>query len=887
MAVTKLAFSYFTNYKSRTALTTAAVALSVSLVVAVTSGYASAEAVAYRLLAVYMGTADVQITRPGEKGGIPDTVLAELRQEPGVLSAVGRLQVQTGLIGSDGKPFSGGPVRVVGVERPGDVAIEILNLVEGNWFDRSDGNIAVIDQVLSDALGIGVGGRFSLGSLEGTLQLEVVGITRKPAVIAPHVQSVYLPLHTLQRFVFHDRPPGLSRIMIDLDPDEPTATFVSRWSDRLAQVDPEIEIRGAGEARQELENNLLGMRTMSYLGGTVSMLAATFIVFATLSMGVSERSRTLAMLRAVGALRGQVAGVVLVEGLLLGSAGVAVGVPLGLGFVAALVRQFDAFFTAGMVVSAGGVALAAAGTLLAAVAASLLPAWKAARVDPVEAMAVLAAPPMAGPPILASFAGLALIAVDPLLMFGPWKTALGALGVDDPAAAARAGQFFGHFVLGLPSLMIGFFLLSPLFVWTVERVLGPLVAPVSAIPFALLKHQLSGGIWRAAGTCAALMVGLSILVVMQTQGNTLISGWVLPDRFPDVLIVSGAGGLNDEQVAKLDAAPGVRAGEVAPLVITAPGLGSGFFSIAGAVMIPDTTMFIGIDPDTALKMIDLDFRAGDAETARRLLKQGRHVLVTEEFRRLKGLTVGDALPLKDAQGRWVEYTVAGVVWSPGLDVLAGRVDMDRQMERQTAASLFGTIEDARRDFRAGDPWLFLANLEIGVPKQEAVENLQEHLGVKGLAVHDIRQVKYQMQSALQQLLTVLSTVAFAALAVASLGVTNAIHASVRSRRWQFGILRSVGVTRGQLLRLVLAEALLLGLAASAMGIVAGLEMSINARQLSSIIIGYAPPLAVPWQVVWIGAGAVLAVALAAGIWPALRTARAEPLSLLQAGRSAT
>ena len=47
---------------------------------------------------------------------------------------------------------------------------------------------------------------------------------------------------------------------------------------------------------------------LSYLGGTVSMLAATFIVFSALAMGVSERQRTLAMMRAVGAFRGAARG---------------------------------------------------------------------------------------------------------------------------------------------------------------------------------------------------------------------------------------------------------------------------------------------------------------------------------------------------------------------------------------------------------------------------------------------------------------------------------------------------------------------------------------------------------------------------------------------------
>src|SRR5947207_4099349 len=99
----------------------------------------------------------------------------------------------------------------------------------------------------------------------------------------------------------------------------------------------------------------------------------------------------------------------------------------------------------------------------------------------------------------------------------------------------------------------------------------------------------------------------------------------------------------------------------------------------------------------------------------------------------------------------------------------------------------------------------------------------------GMQAYDIRQIKYAITSAFGNLLLLVSSVAFAAMGVSSLGVTNTIMASIRSRRWQFGILRSIGVTRSQLLRLVLAEALLLGLIGCALGLVAGAQMSVDAR----------------------------------------------------------
>src|SRR5438874_9038396 len=107
---------------------------------------------------------------------------------------------------------------------------------------------------------------------------------------------------------------------------------------------------------------------------------------------------------------------------------------------------------------------------------------------------------------------------------------------------------------------------------------------------------------------------------------------------------------------------------------------------------------------------------------------------------------------------------------------------------------------------------------------------------------DVRHIKYMIEQTFRRLLLLVSTVAFAAMAVASLGVTNTIMASVRSRRWQFGIMRSVGVTRGQLLRLILAEAMLIGLVGCALGLFAGMFMTMDAHRLSAVIIGYSPPV---------------------------------------------
>src|SRR5437016_6182255 len=149
-----------------------------------------------------------------------------------------------------------------------------------------------------------------------------------------------------------------------------------------------------------------------------------------------------------------------------------------------------------------------------------------------------------------------------------------------------------------------------------------------------------------------------------------------------------------------------------------------------------------------------------------------------------------------------------------------------------------------------------------------------------LTAYDVRHIKHAIQHGFGRLLLLVSTVAFAAMAVASLGVTNTIMASIRSRRWQFGILRSIGVTRSQLMRMVLAEALLLGIVGCGLGLIAGLEMSIDARQLSLLLLGYNPPVAVPWRIILVGTGVVLLISILASLPPALTVESSEELAAI-------
>jgi len=875
----KLVVSNLLAHRMRTLLTAAAIALSVSLVVAVTSGYASLEGAAYQYFTKFIGTTDVSVSPANMGVLIPESLVDQFRADKRVKNAIGRFETENTMPGEHVRS-----IEAIGIKLPGDALINDLVLEKGRWFNSSDSNDVVIDQQMVKQLKLKLGDELVLPGLkEDGLHLHIVGIVHKPDVMAQFRSTAYIPLHTLQDFKNYGR--NVTRIRIELRNSSEADQFAKDWTAKIAMIAPGLRVRSVGEIRQMLGTNLQILHMASYMGGLVSMVAAMFIIFSALSMGVTERQRTLAMLRAIGAYRSQVGWMVVIEGLLIAIGGSVAGVGLGWIWIKILAWKFDYLFSAGGILSWGGVAFGIGGSVLSALAASLLPAFQAARVTPLEAMNPMAGGVSNRVPWGCVIAGLLLISIDPLMLKGPLPRVLQMFGASSPNDLARTVRFYSHFVIGLEGSMVGFFLLSPLFVRVFETLLAPIVAPLLGVKFSLLRQQLSSGLWRAAGTCTGLMVGLAVLIVLQTEGKTALSGWKLPDKFPDIFIYDRTG-IDLADAAKLEDVKEIRKGEVMPIAITSPGLPNNFLGMAGVMLMPDRTMFIGIDPNRAFKLMELEFREGNATDAERLLKLGHHVIVTTEFKQLKGLGLGDKLPLQTTHG-FVDYTICGVVWSPGIDVMATIADMGQQLDKRTAASVYGTIEDAQRDFAVSKFYLFAANLNYFVEKEQAIKQVQKTLKSEGMVAGDVRQLKARIVDGFNNMLLMISTVAFAAMGVAALGVTNTVMASIRTRRWQFGILRSIGVTRSQLLRLVLGESVLLGLVACVLGAVAGIVMSYNAEAMVVNITGYNPPMVIPWNYVFLGGGIVVVVSILASLWPAIWVARAQPLELLQAGRSAS
>lgn len=783
-----------------------------------------------------------------------------------------------------------------------------FNLAKGRWIDpaRPDSSEAAMSVEAARGMNLGIGGQVVIGSGEKARTLTVVGLVATPAVegwnatvagsqlLTPSVGGVFVSTALAEKIT--GRKAEISFIGVSLRAEADFTKFRYAWSPRLAALSTPSQFQEAHDIEEALDESASAdnVRMQAHMATVVSMLAALFIIFSTLNMGVGERVRQLAILRAVALTRTQVGIIVVFEGLLLGTIGFVVGCAAGKVLMDLAVRTAPELLEDGAVVGRNSILLAGVCSYGGALLASLWPAVRAMRVRPVDAMVPPSAVVDRGISWKSIITGLLLIGVYPLLAHG--------LDHDD-------GRPFVTFMLvGLATLAGGFLLLAPTIVQVVDKLGGPVVASLLAVPRELLASRLSGHLGRTVSTAFAMTVGLGLYTGIQVWGHTMLSGFLPGPWAPDALIGFRPTGIGFTDAAKVADFPGVLKSQ--PVIVEQPRLKEDLTHSAdrATVVRQDNVVLVGIDPDKAFggndPLIPFEWVAGDRVDAIRLMETSRACIVPDHFLREARLKVGDSFELVPPENpdTPVSYTIAGAVRMSGWHWQTKPTGM-RTRTHRAAALVFAGLPRVAEDFRfraASHVWI---DYDVSSTSAEALVERARALYDTSLGrdvvigeaknagpyvqIHTIADIRALVHGHGTAWLWVLSRLPLVVLAITAVGVLNALLASVRSSRWETGILRALGITRGTIVRLVIAEGILIGLVACvvslAFGILAGWCGAGISRHVS-FFGGMTQELVIPWPEVLAGLGAVLALSSLAAAWPAFALGRAKPLELLQQGR---
>ena len=266
MFIRKLAFSNFAARKSRVAFTVAAVGCrSASLFPSPADTTRSSRRLFHFSIATWDRPTPAS-RAPNDPIGVSAQIVDELRKDPDVRRADGHLDVPTYIPDPADKEAPTKHVHLIGIDRPSDRRVDRLPLEHGQWFETSTGNVAVIDQVVATILKVSVGDDITLPYADRKLSVEVVGIAHKPAVLAVHLRTIYLPLKTLQKLVGVEG--RLGSVMIDLKSEADPKTFAARWREKLVAVNPPVP-PPRSDIRSQMDSNLQGIQMLSYLGMAV------------------------------------------------------------------------------------------------------------------------------------------------------------------------------------------------------------------------------------------------------------------------------------------------------------------------------------------------------------------------------------------------------------------------------------------------------------------------------------------------------------------------------------------------------------------------------------------------------------------------------------------
>ncbi len=930
----RLAVAFLRARLVRCVLSVLAIAAATCVVVWIVGGYEallkSYDKYAQRALGRYILSVD-PISRALDRE-VPPSVVDALREDPAVTAAdpMWAERVTVRPVGASRAPDPNAPVEDPSAMAEGEAAPRPTNevmllgtdapaapfaMLRGSWLApraAPDGNAiaACLSDEVARRLGLDLGDTFLIGRADDAPPARVIGIVDNPpqtitgsrvgsvTLPSPSIAGVYVSMEAAERV--HKRPRRITFVGVSLAPTVDVHAFRYAWGPRLAagnnpqQFQEDMDLEEALDEAEAARN----MALQAYGATGISMLLAFLMVFNTLNMGVTERIRQFALLRAVALTRRQVAMVIVIEGAALALLGFVGGLVLAGVALRLTGSADDDVFRHTPTLGVMSVSLAAVSSFGGALLASIVPAFRATRVRPLDVVApgMHTGDSVRRASAWQAVAGAALVAAGPVVVF------VLAPGFKEPAAVPAMA-------IGFVCLAAGVLLLAPPMVVLVDRIGSPLLAGLLGLSPGLLRQQLSAHLWRSVGSAVALTIGLGLFLAIQTWGFTMLSAFVPGPWTPDAIIAFGPGGATAAQTAAIARLDGVDGTCCLPAVVEQPRLKDDLTGSAQrpSIIRQDNVTIIGLDPQRALggaaPLMDLEWVAGSPETAIPRMVGGRGCVVPDHFLRETGLSVGACFTVVPPENPlWPRtYTIVGAVRLPGWHWVSKMSGL-RVRTHRTAALVFADYATVADDFdlrNASHLWLRGSNGRID---QQALQRQASDIVAAGrrkaaalpdegpaVRVSTAERTRQMVIEAAGRWIWAASVLPLVVVLIACLGMLNLILASVRSRYWELGVLRAIGFTRWTLVRLIVAENLLVGAVACLLSLVFGLVAGwcgMGVASQMSFFGGMKTSLVVPWTGIAVGWLVLLTFTAMAALWPATSAGRKRPLELLQDGISA-
>lgn len=690
---------------------------------------------------------------------------------------------------------------------------------------------------------------------------------------------------------------------------------------KLSPLEPQVAVPGQTEVpvptpictaveRKDVESGyssdkLQNFKRQAPLLLTLSVLTALCMLINALTVGVEQKLRVLALLRAAGMTSKQVSRVVMLEGAAIAFTGWTIGLTAGWALLVVFVSRTPDAFPEGVFLGWMTPLCSAAGVALVAAASLYWPCRRAMRIRPLD---VLTEPSSDAQPLSWRRALLGFALLFPMLVFVL------------PMHITAMTRSVLLLAVGIPMHVTGLLLVLPFFVRLMERAASPAVSAALGLDPHLLRRRISRHFARTAGMVITLAIGLGAYASIHIWGSSMMAPFIPSREFPDVIVSLLPNGVPNgvpngaaEKVSKLEGVEGGRCLSLeAAQVYLSDALTAQVVRVSGKAPTSPNVLLMGAEPQVAFggqkPLAPFKFVEGDRQKAAGALAAGGACVITKMFARETGLHVGDELviikrpPLRGGGRRGGADGSAqprppvgggGPVQTEALKIV-GVADVNwhlitsraqlrgrNNMPGGTMGPVFVSEADARRLSGNAETTSFLwLNLSEPYRKMGALQGSQllEAQIRKALAVDEANTVRVHHRDEIEdgtiahgsQLIGDMARAPFWSLIVLSTGLITLLIASFQASAKEIAVMRAVGMTRNQLGRMLLGEALLVGLCGIVLSLVSGfcIGWTFTGWTRAWMMFGGLPvSLSIPWGIILQGVGFAFALCIAMAVPP--------------------
>ncbi|MFC3893256.1 ABC transporter permease [Lentzea rhizosphaerae] len=760
-----------------------------------------------------------------QEKGIPADVLQKIRATQGVAGADSREFSSAALIGSDNKARNALLQPLPTTEKLRD-----LDLKDGKFPAKADE--AAIDVKTAQTAKLKVGDKLKLIENEVEHTFTIVGTYQQGAssmsmsgsdhvVVTPEGLRTVIPDQRIYEIVAVAKDGVTQQQLVDNITKAIGTGYEVQTGEQLTQK----TLESVGDAAGDIKSFLLAF-------AAISLVVAGMVIYNTFTILVAQRTKELALLRCVGAERGQVFRSVLAEAVFMGLAASVLGILGGLGVSAGLQALVGTVGGPGggdveirlpisWVTIAAGFGVGVVVTVLAAV----LPARRATKVAPVAA---LRSQPDSHDDV-ARTGKVRVIVASVIALIGGAAVYLGLQQEkEEPAMFITGGATM--------VLLLAVLLLGPLYVPLVNRLFGK---ALHGVPAKLASANAGRNPKRTAATTAALMIGVTIVAmvaVVAGSGRQTMNEQV-DKRFPADYEVSSnvySQPLTPKFADELAKVKNVA--KIAPEVMA--------FGESDKLKYADVTGY----PADAIGSLVRPELAGGTLTG---LKDNE-IALRERDAKDSGLSVGSSLKINDK-----DFKVVALIKDNSYG--AGIV---------TLPAVQGLLKEPLKGYQK-----LLVKLAPGTDITAARADLERVIATSPVAVlNSAAETKAELNAQIDQVLLFIWALVGLALIIALFGIANTLTLSVLERTRESALLRALGLTRGQLRQMLVVESILMALIGAVVGVVLGAGFGwllVEAISNSEFQISFS----IPFGQIGIMLGLAVVAAVVAAALPARRAAR--------------